>query len=219
MVDMAHVAGLVAGGAHPSPVPYADVVTMTTHKTLRGPWGGLILCKAELADAIDKAVFPGTQGGPHLHAIAAKAVMLHLCGQEEFKTYATTVVSNAHVLAHELMERDITLVTGGTDNHLMLIDLRPLGVQGRSMQLLCDEAGITLNANTFPYHGGSPFNPNGLRLGTPSVTSRGMHGKEMIIIADLLSELLHHADDPSVVAHVREGSLALCQAFPLPYRV
>jgi glycine hydroxymethyltransferase len=218
MVDMAHFAGLVAGGAHPSPVPYADFVTFTTHKTMRGPWGGLILCRAEYAEAIDKAVCPGIQGGPLLHAIAGKAVMFHQCAQPEFRAYAAQVVANAAALARGLMERGCILTTGGTDNHLMVIDLRPFGLRGRAVQTAFDEIGITLNANAFPGHGGTPFNPNGIRLGSPSVTSRGMGEAEMDEIAGLVARMLGGFDDPAVRAEVREGSRALCRRFPLPYR-
>jgi len=218
LVDMAHFAGLVAGGAHPSPVPHADFVTLTTHKTMRGPWGGMILCKAEHADAVDKSVFPGAQGGPHNHAVAAKAVMLHQCMQPEFKQYATDVVANAKALAAGLSRRDIVLVSGGTDNHLMLIDLRPHELKGKAVQDALDEVGITVNRNTFPYHGGTPFNPNGIRLGTPSVTTRGMGAAEMDEIADMLSAMLHGFDDPATHERVRRQSLALCRRFPLPYR-
>jgi glycine hydroxymethyltransferase len=218
MVDMAHFAGLVAGGAHPSPVPHADIVTFTTHKTLRGPWGGVILCRADHADAIDKAVFPETQGGPQMHAIAAKAVMFLQCMQPDFRDYARRVVSNAAALAHGLTTRGVTLTTGGTDNHLMVIDLRPHGVRGRAAQNAFDEIGITVNANVFPGHGGTPYNPNGIRLGSPAVTSRGMGEAEMDEIADLIAVMLHGFDDPGVHAQVRERSLALCRRFPLPYR-
>jgi glycine hydroxymethyltransferase len=218
LVDMAHFAGLVAGGAHPSPVPHADFVTFTTHKTMRGPWGGMILCKAEHAEAVDKSVFPGAQGGPHNHAIAAKAVMLHQCMQPEFRQYARDVVSNARALADGLTRRGVTLVSGGTDNHLMLIDLRPHGLRGKAVQDALDEVGITVNRNTFPYHGASPFNPNGIRLGSPSVTTRGMGPAEMDEIAELLSAMLHNFDDPGTHAEVRQQSLALCRRFPLPYR-
>jgi glycine hydroxymethyltransferase len=218
LVDMAHFAGLVAGGAHPSPVPHADFVTLTTHKTMRGPWGGMILCKEKHAEAVDKSVFPGTQGGPHNHAIAAKAVMLHHCMQPEFKEYAAQVVSNAKAMAHGLTERGITLVSGGTDNHLMLIDLRPLGLKGKAVQDAFDEVGITVNRNTFPYHGATPFNPNGIRLGSPSVTTRGMKEAEMDEIAALIATMLDGFDDPAVRATVRERSLALCRRFPLAYR-
>jgi len=218
LVDMAHFAGLVAGGAHPSPVPHADFVTLTTHKTMRGPWGGMILCKAQHAEAIDKSVFPGAQGGPHNHAIAAKAVMLHQCMQPEFKQYARDVVGNARALAEGLTRRGVTLVSGGTDNHLMLIDLRPHGLKGKAVQDALDEVGITVNRNTFPYHGATPFNPNGIRLGTPSVTTRGMGAAEMDEIAELLSAMLHNFEDPGTHAEVRGQSLALCRRFPLPYR-
>ena len=218
MVDMAHFAGLVAGGSHPSPVPHADFVTFTTHKTLRGPWGGLILCRSQYADAIDKAVCPGNQGGPLLHAIAAKAVMFHQCEQPAFREYTAAVVRNAKVLAEGLARRDLTLVTGGTDNHLMVIDLRPLGLRGRAVQNAFDEVGITLNANAFPGHGGTPFNPNGVRLGSPAVTSRGMGEAEMDEIAELIASMLHDFDNEVVRRQVRERSLALCRRFPLPYR-
>jgi len=218
MVDMAHFAGLVAGGVHPSPVPYCDYVTFTTHKTLRGPWGGLILCRAEYADAIDKAVCPGTQGGPLLHAIAAKAVMFHQCAQPEFRAYAAQVLVNAVALAHGLLERGCVLTTGGTDNHLMVIDLRPFGVRGRAVQAAFDEVGITLNANAFPGHGGTAYNPNGIRLGTPAVTSRGMREAEMDEIAGLIHLMLSQFEDTGTRAEVRRRSLELCGRFPLPYR-
>ena len=219
MVDMAHFAGLVAGGAHPSPVPYCDFVTFTTHKTLRGPWGGMILCRAEHAEAIDKAVCPGIQGGPLLHAIAAKAVMFHQCAQPEFRAYAAQVVANAAALARGLLERGCVLTTGGTDNHLMVIDLRPFGLRGRAVQSAFDEVGITLNANAFPGHGGTPYNPNGVRLGTPAVTSRGMRETEMAEIADLVHLMLSRFSDQGIRDEVRRRSRELCGRFPLPYRV
>jgi glycine hydroxymethyltransferase len=217
LVDMAHFAGLVAGGAHPSPVPHADFVTLTTHKTMRGPWGGVVLCKAEHADAVDKAVCPGVQGGPQMHAIAAKAVMFRQCRQPEFSEYARQVVSNAKALAQALLDRKATLTTGGTDNHLMVIDLRPYGLRGRAVQAAFDEVGVTVNANTFPGHGGTPFNPNGIRLGTPSVTSRGMREAEMGEIAGFIVDMLSNFDDTATRADVRERSLALCRRFPLAY--
>jgi glycine hydroxymethyltransferase len=219
MVDMAHFAGLVAGGAHPSPVPYCDFVTFTTHKTLRGPWGGMILCRAQYAEAVDKAVCPGTQGGPLLHAIAAKAVMFHQCAQPEFRAYAAQVVANAAALAKGLLERGCVLTTGGTDNHLMVIDLRPFGLRGRAVQSAFDEVGITLNANAFPGHGGTPYNPNGVRLGTPAVTSRGMREAEMEEIAGLIHLMLSQFGDQGVRAEVRRRSRELCGRFPLPYRM
>jgi glycine hydroxymethyltransferase len=218
MVDMAHFAGLVAGGAHPSPVPHADYVTFTTHKTMRGPWGGVILCRTAHAEAIDKAACPNIQGGPQMHAIAAKAVMFKQCAQPEFRDYAHRVVTNAKALAAGLMRRDLILTTGGTDNHLMVIDLRPTGLRGRAVQAAFDEVGVTVNANAFPGHGGSPFNPNGIRLGTPSVTSRGMGEAEMDEIAALVHKMLTGFDDPDVRSEVRERSRALCLRFPLPYR-
>ena len=218
MVDMAHFAGLVAGGAHPSPVPHADFVTFTTHKTMRGPWGGVILCRSANADAIDKATCPGVQGGPQMHAIAAKAVMFKQCAQPAFRDYAQRVVTNAKALAAGLLRRGLLLTTGGTDNHLMVIDLRPTGLRGRAVQSAFDEVGVTVNANTFPGHGGTPFNPNGIRLGTPSVTSRGMGEAEMDEIAALVHRMLTAFDDTEVRAEVRERSRALCRRFPLPYR-
>ena len=218
LVDMAHFAGLVAGGAHPSPVPYADFVTFTTHKTMRGPWGGMILCKQERAEALDKSVFPGAQGGPHNHGVAAKAVMLHLCLQPEFKQYARQVVANAKAMAKGLMDRGLTLVSGGTDNHLMLIDLRPNGLKGKAVQDAFDQVGITVNRNTFPYHGGTAFNPNGIRLGSPSVTTRGMKEAEMDEIADMIAAMLHDFDNPDTRSATKERSLTLCRRFPLAYR-
>ena len=218
LVDMAHFAGLVAGGAHPSPVPHADFVTFTTHKTMRGPWGGVVLCRAEHADALDRAVCPGVQGGPQMHAIAAKAVMFKQCMQPQFGAYARQVVSNAKALAGGLLSRGLTLTTGGTDNHLMVIDLRPVGLRGRAVQGAFDEVGVTVNANAFPGHGGTPYNPNGIRLGTPSVTSRGMGEPEMDEIADLVALMLHNFDDEAVRRQVSRRSLDLCRRFPLPYR-
>jgi glycine hydroxymethyltransferase len=218
MVDMAHFAGLVAGGAHPSPVPHADFVTFTTHKTMRGPWGGVILCRSEHADQVDKAACPNVQGGPQMHAIAAKAVMFKQCAQPAFRDYAQAVVTNAKAMAAGLTRRGLLLTTGGTDNHLMVIDLRPTGLRGRAVQAAFDEVGVTVNANAFPGHGGSPFNPNGIRLGSPSVTSRGMGEAEMDEIAALVARMLGGFDDPAVRDEVREASLTLCRRFPLPYR-
>jgi glycine hydroxymethyltransferase len=218
MVDMAHFAGLVAGGVHPSPVPHADFVTFTTHKTMRGPWGGVVLCRSEHADQIDKAACPNIQGGPQMHAIAAKAVMFKQCAQPEFRDYAHAVVTNAKAMAAGLMRRGLELTTGGTDNHLMVIDLRPAGLRGRAVQAAFDEVGVTVNANAFPGHGGTPYNPNGIRLGSPSVTSRGMGEAEMDEIAGLVARMLGGFDDPDVRAEVRESSRALCRRFPLPYR-
>lgn len=218
LVDMAHFAGLVASGMHPSPVPHADFVTFTTHKTMRGPWGGVIMCRASHADAIDRAVCPGVQGGPLLHAIAAKAVMFHQCAQPAFRAYGEQVVRNAAALARGLIGRGLTLTTGGTDNHLMVVDLRPTGLRGRTVQNAFDEVGITVNANAFPGHGGTPYNPNGIRLGSPAVTSRGMGEAEMDEIADLVAHMLGGLENESVRGEVRRRSLALCRRFPLPYR-
>jgi glycine hydroxymethyltransferase len=216
-VDMAHFAGLVAGGAHPSPVPHADFVSFTTHKTMRGPWGGMILAKAKYAAELDKSVFPGSQGGPHNHGVAAKAVMLSQWKTAEFKTYAQRVVSNARALAEGLTRRRLRLVSGGTDNHLMLIDLRPLGLTGKKVQETFDEVGITVNRNSIPFDTASKFNPSGIRLGSPSVTTRGMGTQEMNQIAEMVAELLFNLDDRTVHEQVRARSRALCERFPLPY--
>ncbi|HVD03649.1 MAG TPA: serine hydroxymethyltransferase [Candidatus Dormibacteraeota bacterium] len=217
LVDMAHFAGLVAGGAHPSPVPYADVVTLTTHKTLRGPWGGMILCPEERAKEVDKAVFPGAQGGPLLHAIAGKAVALHAWGQPEMQGYAQRVVANAKRLADGLMSEGLRLVSGGTDNHLMLIDLRPLQLTGRQVQEAFDCAHVTVNRNSIPFDEASKFNPSGIRLGTPAVTTRGMGPDEMDEIAHLIAQLIHHLGDEAVAGEVAGRARALCEAYPLPY--
>ena len=216
-VDMAHFAGLVAGGAHPSPVPHADFVSFTTHKTMRGPWGAMILCKAKYAADIDKSVFPGSQGGPHNHAIAGKAVMLAQWKTPEFRSYAQSVVNNARLLAEGLNRRQLRLVSGGTDNHLMLIDLRPLGLTGKKVQETFDTVGITVNRNSIPFDTASKFNPSGIRLGTPSVTTRGMGPDEMNQIAEMVAELLLNLDDRTAHEQVRAHSRALCERFPLPY--
>jgi glycine hydroxymethyltransferase len=216
-VDMAHFAGLVAGGAHPSPVPHADFVSFTTHKTMRGPWGGMILCKAAFAADLDKSVFPGSQGGPHNHGVAAKAVMLAQWRTPEFKDYAQRVVRNARVLADGLTRRGLRLISGGTDNHLMLIDLRPIGLTGKRVQEIFDTVGITVNRNSIPFDTASKFNPSGIRLGSPSVTTRGMGEREMDEIADLVSTLITHLDDARVHEDVRGRSRTLCERFPLPY--
>ncbi|GAC1478583.1 MAG: serine hydroxymethyltransferase [Candidatus Dormibacteria bacterium] len=216
-VDMAHFAGLVAGGAHPSPVPFADFVSFTTHKTMRGPWGAIILCKAKYAADLDKSVFPGIQGGPLNHAVAGKAVMLAQWKTAEFKTYAQSVVANARTLAERLINHGLRLVSGGTDNHLMMIDLRPLTLTGKKVQETFDTVGITVNRNSIPYDTASKFNPSGIRLGSPSVTTRGMGKQEMTQIADMVAELLLHIDDRTVHEQVRARSRALCERFPLPY--
>ncbi len=187
MVDMAHIAGLVAAGLHPSPVPYADFVTTTTHKTLRGPRGGMILCKEEHAKLIDKAIFPGIQGGPLMHIIAAKAVCFHEALQPEFKEYAKQVVANAKVLSERLIANGFNIVSGGTDNHLMLVDLRPMGITGKELETRLDEVGITCNKNAIPFDPEKPSVTSGIRLGTPAATTRGMVEEDMTEIADIIT--------------------------------
>jgi glycine hydroxymethyltransferase len=215
MVDMAHFAGLVAGGVYPSPIPHADVVTTTTHKTLRGPRGGLILCKAEHAKAIDKAVFPGSQGGPLEHVIAAKAVCFKEALAPSFKNYAKRVVANARALAAAMTELGFTVVSGGTDNHLMLIDLRNRDLTGKAAQTALDEAAITVNKNTVPKETQSPFVTSGIRIGTSAVTTRGMGVDEMKHIAGLIDRVLSAVGDASVASAVREDVRALARGFPL----
>src|SRR3954447_9370687 len=216
LVDAAHIAGLIAGGAHPSPLPYADVVTFTTHKTLRGPRAGAILCRNEYAKPIDKAVFPGMQGGPLMHVIAAKAVCFHEAAQPEFRAYAEGIVRNARALAAALAGEGFRIVSGGTDNHLMLVDLRPFGVTGKVAQEALDRAGITLNKNTIPNDPESPFVTSGLRIGTAAVTTAGMGEGEMAEIASLIARVLRATDDEAVAAEVREASARLCSKF-VPY--
>jgi glycine hydroxymethyltransferase len=217
MVDMAHVAGLVAGNQYPSPIPHADIVTTTTQKTLRGAWGAIILCRNERQKAIDSAVFPGIQGGPLMHAIAAKAVCFREALKPEFKDYARQVVVNAKALAKRLMERDLRLVSGGTDNHLMLVDLRAQKRTGKQVQDVADTVGITLNRNSIPFDEASKFNPSGVRVGTPLVTTRGMREAEMVEIADCIADLIERIDDAAVRDSVHERALDLCRRFPLPY--
>ena len=213
MVDMAHIAGLVAGGAHMSPVPYADIVTTTTHKTLRGPRGGLILAKEEYAKKLNSAVFPGTQGGPLEHVIAAKAVCLKEAMQPEFKEYAHNVVKNASVLAEALLEEGLDLVTGGTDNHLMLADLRPMGITGKELQYRCDENHITLNKNAIPGDPAKPSVTSGVRIGTAAVTTRGLGTEEMKQIAACIG--MTARDFEGTQAQVHETVAAICEKFPL----
>jgi glycine hydroxymethyltransferase len=216
MFDIAHLAGLVAGGAHPNPVPYSDVVTFTTHKTLRGPRGGAILCKAEHAKAIDKAVFPGWQGGPLEHAIAGKAIAFFEASQPSFREYAHQVVANASTLAGALAGEGFRLVSGGTDSHLMVVDLRPFDAEltGKQAQASLDEAGITLNKNTVPDDPRSPFVTSGVRIGTPSVTTQGMTEEQMPVIAALIARALRGRDDAGVLAEVRAEVADLCGKFP-----
>ncbi|MFI5248550.1 MAG: serine hydroxymethyltransferase [Gemmatimonadales bacterium] len=215
VVDMAHIAGLVATGLHPSPIPHADVVTTTTHKTLRGPRGGLILCRAVHAKAIDKAVFPGTQGGPLEHVIAAKAVALREALLPAFTDYCRQVVRNAQFLAAELVQRGYHVVSGGTDTHLMLVDLRNKGLTGKVAEKALDLAGITVNKNTVPKETQSPFVTSGIRIGTPAVTTRGFKEPEMRRVAELIDRVLNHAADASVAAEVREKVRELAAGFPL----
>jgi glycine hydroxymethyltransferase len=216
MFDAAHIAGLIAGGAHPNPVPYADIVTFTTHKTLRGPRGGCILSTAALGPAIDKAVFPGWQGGPLEHVIAGKAVAFFEALQPEFAGYAKQIVANAAALAGALSGQGFRLVSGGTDNHLMVVDLRPFDAEltGKLAQTVLDEAGITLNKNTVPDDPRSPFVTSGVRIGTPSVTTQGMTQPEMVVIAELITRVLRHRDDPAQVAAARAEVAELCGRFP-----
>jgi glycine hydroxymethyltransferase len=214
VVDMAHFAGLVAAGLHPSPVPHAHIVTTTTHKTLRGPRGGMILCRADLAKAVNKQVFPGTQGGPLEHVIAAKAVALGEASQPEFKEYAAQVIKNAQALAAALVQRGYAIISGGTDTHLMLVDLRPKQLTGKEAEQLLDRAGITVNKNTIPGDPQSPFVTSGIRLGTPAVTTRGFTEVEMSRVALLIDDVLTGKDD-ATVARVKQEVRELTDAFPL----
>ena len=213
MVDMAHIAGLVAAGEHPSPVPYADFVTTTTHKTLRGPRGGMILCREQYAKAIDKAIFPGTQGGPLEHVIAGKAVCFKEALSDEFKAYQHQIVLNARAMAEQFTREGIRLVSGGTDNHLMLLDLTGTGVTGKALEALLGQANITVNKNTIPKETLSPFVTSGVRIGTPAVTSRGMKEAEMVEIAKLIARVIREGE--ASVEPVKQQVLALCARFPL----
>jgi glycine hydroxymethyltransferase len=213
MVDIAHISGLVAAGLHPSPVPYADFVTTTTHKTLRGPRGGLILCKEEHAKAVDKAVFPGIQGGPLMHIIAAKAVCLKEALSQEFKEYQKNIVKNAKALSSALMENGFDLVSGGTDNHLMLLDLRNMPITGKEAEHMLDEVGITANKNAIPFDPEKPFVTSGVRIGTPAVTSRGMKEEDMKEIADLIALTLK--DFEGSKEEVKKRVQTLCDKYPL----
>jgi glycine hydroxymethyltransferase len=215
VVDMAHIAGLVAAGVHPSPVPYADIVTTTTHKTLRGPRAGLVLCRAEFAEALDKTVMPGIQGGPLMHIIAAKAVCLKEAMQPEFAAYQRQIVRNAQALARALAQRGFRIVSGGTDNHLMLVDLRPKGLTGRDAELTLDEVGITVNKNLIPFDPEKPVVTSGIRIGTPAVTTRGMAEGEMETIAALIDEALAHREDPARKSRIGAAVRELTQRFPL----
>ena len=213
MVDMAHIAGLVAAGEHPNPVPYADFVTTTTHKTLRGPRGGMILCKEQYAKAIDKAIFPGTQGGPLEHVIAGKAVCFKEALSDEFKAYQHQIVLNAKAMAEEFNRQGIRLVSGGTDNHLMLLDLTGTGVTGKALEALLGQANITVNKNTIPKETLSPFVTSGIRVGTPAVTTRGMKEDEMRRIAQWIARVVREGE--AALPQVKEEVLSLCERFPL----
>ena len=214
--DIAHISGLVAGGAHPSPVPHADTVVTTTHKTLRGPRGGMIMCKAEHAKAVDRGVFPGLQGGPHNHTTAALAVALREAATSEFQAYAHQIVANARALAERLIERGFTLVTGGTDNHLILFDATSRGSTGRRLSRALNRAGIVTNANTVPFDPRKPFDPSGVRIGTPAVTSRGMKEAEMQVIGDFISRVLEHEEDTDALDGIATEVAEFCAGFTAP---
>ena len=215
-VDMAHIAGLVAAGVHPNPVPHADFVTSTTHKSLRGPRGGVILCKEEHAKKIDSTVFPGIQGGPLMHVIAAKAVCFGEALQDSFKSYSAQVVTNAKAIAARLAEHGYRIVSGGTDNHLLLVDFRPMGIDGSIVSTALDEAGITVNKNSIPFDTAGPFKPSGIRIGTPAVTSRGMKEADAVQVADFIHAAIENRDDEAKLHAIREEVYAFNRAFPLP---
>ncbi len=216
-VDMAHIAGLVAAGVHPSPIPHADFVTSTTHKSLRGPRGGIILCKEEFAKKIDSQVFPGIQGGPLMHVIAAKAICFGEALQPGFREYQEQVIKNAQTIAARLTEHGFRIVSGGTDNHVMLVDLRPKGLNGADASHALDEAGITVNKNSIPFDTGSPMKPSGIRIGTPAVTTRGMKEKDVIQVADFIHEALAVHTDTAALHAIRDRVFAFNRAFPLPW--
>ena len=215
MVDMAHFAGLVAAGLHPNPVEYADIVTTTTHKTLRGPRGGMIMCKEEYAKAIDKSIFPGIQGGPLMHVIAAKAVAFGEALQPEFKEYAKQIIVNAQTLADALQQEGFTIVSGGTDTHVLLVDLRTVGLTGKVAEHVLDEVGITCNKNTIPFDPESPFVTSGIRLGTPALTTRGLNAEDMKEIASIIALVLKHPEEPSVLAEAKQRVAVLCEKYPM----
>jgi glycine hydroxymethyltransferase len=216
MVDMAHFAGLVAGGVHPSPVPYADVVTTTTHKSLRGPRGAMILCKAKHAQAIDKAVFPGVQGGPHDNTTAAIAVALKEAESASFKQYASQVIKNSKTLAESLMAKGFNLITNGTDNHLMLVDLTNKNISGKIAAKALDKAGIVLNYNAVPFDKRKPFDPSGIRIGTPAVTSRGFKENEMLLISNFIEKVISSPENEELLMSTAEEVKKLCSHFPAP---
>lgn len=216
MVDMAHVAGLVAGDQHPSPVPWADFVTSTTHKTLRGPRSGFILCKKEWAQKINQSVFPGMQGGPLMHVIAAKAIGFGEALQPAFRSYASQVVANARTLAHELMARQFRLISGGTDNHLVLVDVTSKGLTGKVAEKALDAAGITINRNGIPFDTRPPLDPSGIRIGTPALTTRGMRETEMRRVAAWIGDVLSNPDDTALQTRIRDQVAEMCKQFPAP---
>lgn len=215
LVDIAHIAGLIVADVHPSPIPYADIVTTTTHKTLRGPRAGMIMCKEEYAKVIDKSVFPGNQGGPMMHIIAAKAVCFKEAMEPEFNEYQQQIVKNAKTLARTLAEKGLRIVSDGTDTHLMLVDVRPLNLTGKDAEEMLEESGITVNKNTIPYDPESPFVTSGIRIGTPALTTRGMKEEEMKKIGGLIYEVLSNPEDEGVREKVRDKVLDLCVQFPL----
>ena len=216
MVDMAHIAGLVAAGLHPNPVPYADVVTTTTHKTLRGPRGGLILCRdAEFGKQFNKAIFPGIQGGPLMHIVAAKAVAFKEALSDEFKAYQQQVIKNAAVLADELTQKGFRIVSGGTDNHLMLVDLRSKNITGKEAQFLLDDIGITANRNTIPFEPLSPFVTSGIRLGTPALTTRGLKEDDIRQVADIIAKVIENRDNKEIISQAKAEVADICKRFPL----
>ena len=219
LADIAHIAGLVAAGVHPSPIPHADFVTTTTHKTLRGPRGGLILCKEQYAKAINSAVFPGAQGGPLMHVIAAKAICFQEAAKPEFKNYSQQVIDNTSALAKVFTERGLKLTSGGSDNHLVLIDLRPShpDLTGKQAQFALESANITTNRNSVPGDTRSPFQTSGLRIGSPAVTTRGMQQSEMETISNTICDILDAHEDEKVIAQAKETMITLCKRFPLPY--
>ncbi|MFC1682855.1 serine hydroxymethyltransferase [Candidatus Zixiibacteriota bacterium] len=215
MADIAHIAGLIVGGLHQSPFPFTDVVTTTTHKTLRGPRGAIIMCKEPFAKDIDRAVFPGLQGGPHDHVTAAKAVTFHEASQPAFKEYAAQIVKNAKALAKELLTHEFTLISGGTDNHLILVDLINKEITGKEAEEALDRANITCNKNMIPFDPRTPFNPSGIRLGTPALTSRGMKEEQMQQVGQFIAEVIHNRADESIYEKVKGRVRDLCEAFPL----
>jgi glycine hydroxymethyltransferase len=214
--DIAHISGLVVAGVHKSPVPYADIVSTTTHKTLRGPRGGMLLCKAEHAEKVDKAVFPGLQGGPHMHTITAIAVALAEADTSEFVAYAKQIVKNAKAMAEKLLESGFNLVSGGTDNHLILIDLRNKNIPGKKFAKALDRARIETNYNTVPNDPAPPANPSGLRIGTPAITTRGMKEEQARLIAEYIAKVAENIDNESVIEQVAKDVLLMCSQFPVP---